>query len=356
MLEAPSSAFAQLRTELRRNAGRFYVYLLHWPDGTPFYVGYGLAGRRPIERVLSHVAEARSRSLPTQRRNWHKIYTIRKIWAEGGEVMPVIESWHASKMAAIRREIELIARIGRAATAAGPLTNLTTGGDGAPALSGPGELLARLGRQRGGRAAAEWTRANPLLARERSIRGGLAAARTRAADRDKYGPIQRKSGLILADRINQRRQLDPDFADRVYRARANANKLKHAQQPEKYTAHGIRAYQTVLGPWIAANPSDAEKARAKGREEFKRRLEADPARRIATAARLKQVRAAWGAENPQFYSAHGKRQAARNREKAAVRQEWLVIVRTFGLSIELPSGRAGLAEWQDALRRARAET
>jgi len=51
---------ADCRARLRALALPFYVYILHKPDGVPFYVGKGVG-----LRALRHVSEARDRSRPT---------------------------------------------------------------------------------------------------------------------------------------------------------------------------------------------------------------------------------------------------------------------------------------------------
>ena len=105
-----------------------YVYILARPDGTPFYVGEGKNGR-----VFDHVQEARlaHRSIEV---NPYKCNVIRKIEAAGEFITYQIDSFHADKAAAQRREGELIRQMGRLHEG-GPLTNLAPGREnpGAPA-------------------------------------------------------------------------------------------------------------------------------------------------------------------------------------------------------------------------------
>jgi hypothetical protein len=103
-------------------AGRFYVYLLCRPDGTPFYVGKG-TGRR----LLRHEIEARG-ACPC-----HRCRTIRCIWADGAVVERRVVFRTDDEPQAFAREIALIASIGRA-----NLTNRTDGGDGASHVVGDG--------------------------------------------------------------------------------------------------------------------------------------------------------------------------------------------------------------------------
>jgi hypothetical protein len=58
---------ASVRAALRAGA-RYYVYVLHRPDGHPFYVGKGVE-----QRVLEHEAEARNTTRLT-----HKLNVIKR--------------------------------------------------------------------------------------------------------------------------------------------------------------------------------------------------------------------------------------------------------------------------------------
>lgn len=88
-------SLSALRAEIKENVGKFYVYVLSKPGGTPFYIGYGCSGRGPMARILLHESEARSK--PRQRQNKHKLNTIRAIWASGYSVDRAIDSWHAKE-------------------------------------------------------------------------------------------------------------------------------------------------------------------------------------------------------------------------------------------------------------------
>lgn len=104
--------------------GRFYVYVLHRPDGTPFYVGKG-KGRRVFFHESEALGDGRS----------HKLNVIRAIHRAGGTVSYSILSFYESEPDCHAREVEEIERIGRHDLRTGPLTNLTAGGEGTSGLS-----------------------------------------------------------------------------------------------------------------------------------------------------------------------------------------------------------------------------
>lgn len=112
--------------EIKANPGRFYVYVLYRPDGTPFYVGVGSVHRRDTyHRIERHEIEARSRKCDT-----HKVRVIRSIWASQASVGYSIDSFHEKKDQVFFRECELIASLGRVGDGTGPLVNQTKGGCG----------------------------------------------------------------------------------------------------------------------------------------------------------------------------------------------------------------------------------
>lgn len=98
----------------------WYIYVLHRPDGRPFYVGKGTG-----DRVFQHENEARH---PNDRRsNSHKLNIIRSIWKGREAVGYEIDSWWDDEALAYEREAELIAEL-RRLHEGGPLTNRAPGG------------------------------------------------------------------------------------------------------------------------------------------------------------------------------------------------------------------------------------
>src|SRR5229473_225113 len=107
-----------------RNAIRicrpFYVYVLHRPNGEPFYVGKGVA-----DRVFDHEAEARNTLRLT-----HKLNVIRNLHRAGLVVHYRLDASFEDESEALAHERFLISKIGRHDLKLGPLTNQTDGGEG----------------------------------------------------------------------------------------------------------------------------------------------------------------------------------------------------------------------------------
>jgi hypothetical protein len=99
--------------------GRYYVYVHMYPNGAVFYVGKGTGAR-----IDDHEREARNGMQS------HKCNVIRKIWAEGGQVIKQKVAYFDTEQDAYRLEMLLIKFFGRE-----NLTNYTDGGErggGAP--------------------------------------------------------------------------------------------------------------------------------------------------------------------------------------------------------------------------------
>jgi len=98
----------------------FYVYVLHRPNGEPFYVGKGIS-----DRVLHHEVEARNTVRLT-----HKLNVIRALHRAGLAVHYRLDASFENETEALARERFLIKEIGRHDLKLGPLTNQTDGGEG----------------------------------------------------------------------------------------------------------------------------------------------------------------------------------------------------------------------------------
>lgn len=115
---------AEVLSLLACNRGTHYVYLLFKPDGTPFYVGKGTG-----HRVFAHERDALAPGIS------HKLNTIRRIGKQGGRVHYAIARFFSCEKECHAFEMAEILRIGRHDLRAGPLTNLTAGGEGTVGLS-----------------------------------------------------------------------------------------------------------------------------------------------------------------------------------------------------------------------------
>jgi LEM-3-like GIY-YIG domain len=102
----------------------YYVYVLKYPDGKPFYVGKGKGNR-----WNEHEREARLKQSPKELSNFHKINIIRKIWKNGGKVIKEKVVKNVTEEEAFKAEIELIEKYG-IKRFGGILVNQTLGGEG----------------------------------------------------------------------------------------------------------------------------------------------------------------------------------------------------------------------------------
>jgi hypothetical protein len=124
----------EVMEEIKSSKIPFYVYILYKQNSTPFYVGKGTCSkfsRAHSERIVAHEFEAKlNEPYETHpQMNLLKINTINKIWRNGDQILYEIDSWHDQEIDAYKREMELIAFIGRRTEGTGSLTNITEGGE-----------------------------------------------------------------------------------------------------------------------------------------------------------------------------------------------------------------------------------
>lgn len=136
------SAVNETTTARRRGFG-FYVYLLKYENGIPFYVG---KGKGP--RIRQHITNARYKKNMLSR-------IINKIGHAGQSIVYAVDSVHASESGALSREAELIAQYGRRDLSQGPLANHTNGGEGVCGLRFSEETRARMSEWRKAYAQSE---------------------------------------------------------------------------------------------------------------------------------------------------------------------------------------------------------
>lgn len=108
--------------EIKANPGKFYVYVLSRPDGTPFYVGKGQRRRIAFHQVYARLG-----------RKSHRYSVMRKIWSGNDDVRYRIAEFFDTEADAIAAEVAIISKIGRKKYG-GPLVNQTDGGDGVSGL------------------------------------------------------------------------------------------------------------------------------------------------------------------------------------------------------------------------------
>jgi len=106
-------------SEIRAHPGEVYVYVMHRPDGRPFYVGVGTG-----KRITYHERDAAKGALG------RKCAIIRKIVRSGQSVQYLFAAWLEIWDAAAAEEKRLIALFGRHDLRQGPLSNRTDGGEG----------------------------------------------------------------------------------------------------------------------------------------------------------------------------------------------------------------------------------
>lgn len=131
---------------------RHYVYTLAYPDGRVFYVGEG-----QDNRIDDHEQQARRVPLVHSR----KCNTIRKIWADGEQVVKKKESHFESVQDALTYEIALIFFM----RPYGTITNLTDGGEGLSGLEFSEAHRQKIGDANKRRVITEVTRQKMRLAR-----------------------------------------------------------------------------------------------------------------------------------------------------------------------------------------------
>lgn len=117
---------------LAANPKRFYVYAMHRPCGTPFYVGKGTG-----DRVSEHSRPSKATT------NQLRARVMAKIISDGGQIGYSIAGQFDLEDEAFAEERRLIALHGRRDLGTGYLTNLTGGGDGACNPS-PGAIARRV--------------------------------------------------------------------------------------------------------------------------------------------------------------------------------------------------------------------
>lgn len=203
---------------------RYYVYILAYPDDTPFYVGKG-RGRR----MYDHEYDARKGHV------CDKCVIIRKIWEAGGEIRRHTVLTTDDETEAHAYEMELIAFYGRHT-----LVNLTDGGAGTT-----GRVHSAATRKRQSDGVKARYRDDPdyrqrVLDRLEAWRRNRVNASQRAKEVSNYpGERDRRSeqaksqweNTDLRSKVNK--SLRSRWDDPEYRARISAKAKAFANNPEE---------------------------------------------------------------------------------------------------------------------------
>jgi hypothetical protein len=338
-------SLAACMAEIKANIGRYYAYVLSKPDGTPFYVGVGKAGRKPMERIRLHESEARSK--PRSRQNKHKLSIIRQILSSGENVGKTIDSWHDSVADAKGREVALISELGRRDLGSGPLTNLTAGGDGQFELSAESKARLLVGVAKGAATRAKWFSENPEAGRELGLKLHAAHREWCNANPERVHQRAKVAGKARRKWLTEWERQNPEAVRRRQQKSAEGSRhwaVEHQEQAKANSAKG----KPKSRQWQMDHPDLHRESGRRGGMIRAQQLAQDPIRARALIDLANKAASAWRAENPDELSKNGHRQGMRNREKAAVRRECMKLAT---VADDLPSGRAGLQAWSDALAR-----
>jgi len=196
-----------------------YKYEDYEFDYQPFYVGKGQDGRKTF-----HLMEAYNK-IVNKNTNHHKCNTIRKIKKETGEDPIVIE--YKSNMIedeAFKLEESMIRTIGRADLGTGPLTNMTTGGDGVSGYIATEEVKKNRSERQMGPKNHNYGKTFPKSHTDKIALGVSLHERTQAhcdalSDARK-GCVSNRKGVILSDEIKQnmidaRPEMDEQYVQKI---------------------------------------------------------------------------------------------------------------------------------------------
>lgn len=255
------------RAEIKSNPGRYYVYILSRQNGEPFYVGCGLAsGVKKNERIFDHEKSARRGDVSL------KCSIIRKLWAEGHDVIRAIDSWHDSASSMFEREVSLIASIGRRDLGRGPLANGNDGGTGQ--MNPSAEIRAASSRSHKARWTEELREAQRQRVFAQHAKDPSLRKKIGEGQRDRWTDAEREKQAIRAKSGFRR----PD----VVAAMIAAQKAKFAD-PEHRERHRQRAIQLGADPDRKARWAQAQRDNWAD-PDYRARVLASRARKKATSS------------------------------------------------------------------------
>lgn len=365
---------------IEASSKQFYVYIIRkppiikdkwtkrFPEGTPFYVGEGMD-----KRISIHEREANSYTGPAyppiKKINLSKINTIKKIKKAGNNPIYYLE-FYKTRKAAIEREKELIKEIGRKDRHAGPLTNLTSGGDG---LTDPNtEVRSRIG------SATKKRLSNPKNlqrhSKERTEYFRVPKNREKQSKAIKNA-FKKNPDLLKQNRENQKvAQSKPEVAQKKSTAMKEywsnkrwAGKVKKKQR-QGWTPEKIEAKSKRNKRWYLENTKRvqemAEKRnktlqtdtyRKKRSELMKKQITEDNGelhRKSAEARRTPEYRKKRGTitrellKNPEIKKRLLDGQKRANTYRSAIRNRCLALIKKYDIDIELPHHACAIKTWE----------
>jgi len=175
----------------------FYVYLLCYPDETPYYVGMGKG----------------SRAGNPYRNKW--AMSVRKKIESGNQEIITKITEVDSRESAIQLEIELISKYGRRDIGTGILTNLTNGGEGGNGSVWTTDMRQNLRAKKLGTKMSDKTRAlmSERLKGNQHMKGHVHSEETRKKISEagiRRGSTLTDEGRVSISRsISERNKLDP---------------------------------------------------------------------------------------------------------------------------------------------------
>lgn len=229
------------------------VYIMFRPDGSPLYVGIGKARSIRRQRWQDHLAGSRNRILAGSLKKY-------------GVGPVVVAREDLSRAEANATEIALISAIGRADTGAGPLANMTDGGDGCLGYNLTSEQLAKRN------ASIRSARAQPEIAEH--YRAAIQAAwdgkspEERAAHGAKIGATQK--GRKVSEEARQRM-----VAAKLGKPNLKARGQTRSPEQRAHISEGTRAA-------MAALPAETKSAMAAVTPEKREAMSAAALARLAT--------------------------------------------------------------------------
>lgn len=367
---------------IEASSKQFYVYIIRklpiikdewtkrFPEGTPLYVGKG-GGKG--KRISIHEKEADSYTgpayPPSKKTNLSKINTIKKIKKAGYNPVYDLEFYETPE-SAFEREKELIKEIGRKDLHIGPLTNLTSGGDG---LTDPNtEVRSLIGsatkkrlsipknlqrlskerteyysdpknREKQSKAIKNAYKKNPDLLKLNRENQKVAQKKPEVVQKKSTAMKGYWSNEHWAKKIKekQRRGWTPEKIE----AKSERNKLWHSENPERVREMAEKRNKTLKTPTYRKKRSELTKKQiAEDNGELHRKS--------AEARRTPEYRKKRGEitrrllKNPEIKKRQLDGQKRANAYRSAIRNRCLELVNKHNIDIELPYHACAIKTWE----------